>query len=302
MTLRLNLDIVTQEDCEEGIAALTAIMPILPTDEDLYDLSDEFEKDAEEPKARACECDKAISDVPVINFPSVSLTPQPTCQVPYPPGLPLGTKYQLGDPEIVEQIRNPVSVDEARAAEQSLMTEAVQNVKRGRGRPPKNKPDVVNPAIAATSLPLEMPISEPATIQECVVERAPVEDDDSSLMDLISSAEKSWDEPEPDDIMALLGAPEEEDTTPVSDKYDAMDHETLYKEIKKRSSDDIRAPAIGVILREASQRDRKTDSVYKFTDDMLRNLLRIADRGLMKDISATDASNNLIAAWKETLV
>ena len=302
MTLRLNLDIVTQEDCEEGIAALTAIMPILPTDEDLYDLSDEFEKDAEEPKARACECDKAISDVPVINFPSVSLTPQPTCQVPYPPGLPLGTKYQLGDPEIVDQIRNPVPVDEARAAEQSLMTEAVQNVKRGRGRPPKNKPDVVNPAIAATSLPLEMPISEPATIQECVVERAPVEDDDSSLMDLISSAEKSWDEPEPDDIMALLGAPEEEDTTPVSDKYDAMDHETLYKEIKKRSSDDIRAPAIGVILREASQRDRNTDSVYKFTDDMLRNLLRIADRGLMKDISATDASNNLIAAWKETLV
>src|SRR6202041_2485536 len=100
-----------------------------------------------------------------------------------------------------------------------------------------------------------------------------------SLEDLVTTVEANFilSDEDPastsdDALMAsLFGGPDTQVTgepTPGGDRYNTLDHEALYQEVRKRSGDDIRAPALGVILREAVQRDKKVDSIYKFTDAM----------------------------------
>jgi hypothetical protein len=317
MSLRLNIDVVTQEDCDKGVAVLTNIRTFLPTEAQLYD----YESWVDNSGVRACECgpEKVTARNAEIEQSVGDNTASPfmieDCQF-------RGKEQPVyeDDPEAVEEDESVVddlsaafeqtfelpnsglavafreivdntphqviSANDARAAEQALMTEAVA-VKRGRGRPKKNTGSVEQVVVSE-------PVSEP---------------EPEDFMGLISQVESKFTpttQDAPDlDIMAMLGGETIETEKPVirdGDRYMSMDHESLYQEVRKRSGDDIRAPALGVVLREVVQRNKKIDSVYKFTDTMLRDLLRIADNGAMRDISTTELNNALISAWRERIV
>lgn len=167
-----------------------------------------------------------------------------------------------------------INPTDARAAEAALLSEAVATAAAGkrRGRPKKtdDTPNEVKPVIVED------------TVQHVVVTN---DDDLVALLGVTSDAETAVTQEvsvgTDDDIMALLGGPETTDGK-LKDKYDDMEHDALYADVRTRCGRDIKAPKLAEVIREATQQDRKITSVHGFSAAMLRGVLRRADGGEFK--------------------
>ena len=279
MTLRVTMSVETSEDCQKASSLFAGLIPHMPP--------------AERP----------VNNLPFsVNLGKVVETGGERTTYTFTPSM---GKKETASPLPEESFRvrgeadgavkengpaneigaQPVTAEEARSAENALLTEAVNNVQtpKRRGRPPKNPQPIQQQAqiieepgdtFEASEEDAELfALLNPVTEEPEQTEEP--DDDETTLEDDVVSAE--------DDIMAMLGGNDaEEPAGNGKDRYDEMDHAALYAEVRKRSGNDIRAPNLAPRLRDAVQKDKKIDSVYKFTEDMLRNLLRDADKGLLK--------------------